>query len=308
MSADQTARHICIDAFQLDYVLPSHLEYYFQSYAKQNRSRAVNSFVQAMEKQNLVRRFTLPAMRGKRGGSSSKVVALAQVGAQLVAEELAIPFSKVRFKPLSRETNLWFLSHTLEIADYVFCLRYATQESGHTVNWIGEAELKRANPITITLSIETQKGQETTVQERPYRLIPDGVYSIQAPDKDGEEGRLTHALFELDRGTTTLSSQSPLQKQGLKHKIVAYEEFMRLGLYKTLFSMKAPPRITWVTTSEKRLEGIRNTVEEVVDEKFLNLFWFTTQELATPDAVLSKPIWSVAGRDELNVLFKGADA
>ena len=87
--------------------------------------------------------------------------------------------------------------------------------------------------------------------------------------------------------------------------MAGYQEFMASELYTTVFGMAKPPRITWVTTTEKRLASIKAAVEESVSEQWQHLRWFTTQSLATQEAVLTKPIWSVAGKDGRYVLFKG---
>jgi len=226
------------------------------------------------------------------------VVALGEIGSQLVAEELGIYLTRARWKPAPREKNFWFLSHTLEIADYAFALRYAGQIHGYDITWIGETELKR-DPVTVTIPIVAKAGQAQE-QEKTLKLIPDGMYTVAQSDK-----RTASYLLELDRGTMALTSQSPLQRQALAQKIAGYQEFMASGLYGTLFGMAKPPRITWVTTSEKRLASIQATVEQTTAEAYQSLHWFTTLSLATPAAALSAPIWSVAGKEGRHVLFKG---
>ena len=50
----------------------------------------------------------------------------------------------------------------------------------------------------------------------------------------------------------------------------------------------------FVTTSERRLQNLKKTIEQSGGE---GLFYLTTSDLVSADTILTKPIWQLAGSD-----------
>jgi len=291
-------RDICLDVFRFTYLTKHHLAHYFHSVNERDRDRVINRTLAAMERKRLIRRFAQPTFHGERGGRAPNVIALDEVGAHLVSDELGIERERISYTKSARaaeDRNYWLLLHTLEVADFGCAVRQAQADG---VSWVGETELKR-DPVRVRVQVPANGAKNGPTQEKDVSLISDGLYTVESQQKRA------FFMLECDRGTTTINSQSPLQRRDIMQKIAAYHVFATAGLYKEAFQMGAPPRVTWVTTSDKRLQSLMQAVEDTIDDgRGRMMHWFTTKDQVTPASVLSQPIWQVAGQDEHLALIK----
>jgi len=87
-----------------------------------------------------------------------------------------------------------------------------------------------------------------------------------------------------------------------QEKIRAYREFRQSGRSKKYYGTHRF-RVLTVTTSEKRLLNLKRATEKVKGDDH---FWFAAQEALNiwrPEVLLN-PVWSVASKDNRQVLFQ----
>ncbi len=101
-------------------------------------------------------------------------------------------------------------------------------------------------------------------------------------------------------GTVTVEARNWESKSWVK-KILAYLTYQKTEAAVRRYGHEGMARILTITTSEQRLQTLKQATERAGGEM---PFWFTTfQAIATPDTnLLSSPIWHVAGSSELKTL------
>jgi len=74
-------------------------------------------------------------------------------------------------------------------------------------------------------------------------------------------------------------------------KVRAYQEYVGTGRYQRRYQARAL-RVLTVTTGERRLMHLKAATEKAGGGP---LFWFTTVQAASREAILTRLIWRVAG-------------
>ena len=124
-------------------------------------------------------------------------------------------------------------------------------------------------------------------KRQKVRYEPDSVMTI-ARELDGA---VLHFMLEADLGT-----EGP---GAWKKKIRACERFYSSGKYEEMYETR-DMRVLTVTTSPLRVERLKRCTEDAGGRI---RHYFTTFDDATPAAFLTKPIWSVAGREALRPIL-----
>jgi hypothetical protein len=96
---------------------------------------------------------------------------------------------------------------------------------------------------------------------------------------------------EIDRGTVTGES-TKWENRDWSRKVLSYLTYYHSGQYQARYQTKSL-RILTITTTEKRLATLKQATEKAGGR---SRFWFTTQDKATTEDILTAPIWQKAGQ------------
>lgn len=241
--------------------------------ASHSRRSACQRRLQLLYHHGFLKRLMQPLVMGE--GRSPFVYALDGVGAGVVATQLGIDRDGVGWKPKdNHQVSALFLDHTLAINDVRVVLnRLVNSNSWQVESWVGDNEFRSAKM--------QDKVPKRKHGGRIERIYPDGYFVLKLENSD----KRLHFFLEVDRSTMSNS-----RWQG---KIAAYVQFRSSGLSLQHFGTRNF-RVLCITTSQQRLENIKNATEETGGNTF---FWFTTQQqvdIWIPEKLL-KSVWSVAG-------------
>lgn len=229
----------------------------------------------------------IPAPIGSGLWAWRPVYRLASKGAGLVAESLGTTAAKLPYwgkgfdedhRPT--EVSLLFLEHTLKINDVRLAITLAAKAQGYKIErWIDETQLK-SQEMKDYVSLITRQGRSLKVA-----VVPDAYFVLNLGD------RRAHFFLELDRAT--------MSSKRWRTRVLAYKAYTESGKYQKRYQTTSL-RILTVTTTPPRLANLKKTTEQAGGSK---LFWFTTFEEATPEQILTAPIWRIAGQDGLRPLI-----
>jgi Replication-relaxation len=178
------------------------------------------------------------------------------------------------------------LEHFILINDVWIALKIAaSQHHAKIVTWISESEFKK-DPLIVPADATLTAGKS-----RPQEFVPDGYFHLEI---ERNQRRTLHRFVEIDRGKETGISTNPIYRTW-ETKVNLYQQYYDLGAYQKRFRTQQMAILT-ITTSEERLANLKRVSENSGGE---SLFWFTTFDKATSDAILTKPIWQLAGKTGL---------
>ena len=223
----------------------------------------------------LERRF-LPTEFGQ--GYNQALYLLGERGADLLAATSGEDRDAILWTPEHNEIGPLFLEHTLAVNDVRIAVTLAAAQKGFALtDWIDEPTLKSQEMKDYVMAVWKDSRGET--RKRRIAVVPDGYFVITLGGK-----KKAHFFLEVDRATEA--------NRRFADKVRAYLAYTESGKYQERYQTRSL-RILTVTTGEKRLQNLKETTEAAGGK---NLFWFTTAELATPDRVLTAPIWQVASQ------------
>lgn len=180
---------------------------------------------------------------------------------------------EVAWQPRDSRVSWVFLEHRLALNDVRVAVTLATVQQGLVLEtWVDEVALKRAGAQDRVTVVTAEGGR------RRVAIVPDGYFVLALPD-----GRRARFFLEVDRGT--------LSTQRWALKVRAYQAYVRSGRYQARYQARSL-RVLVVTTSDRRLAHLKAATERAGGA---SLFWFTTFQRAAPEAILTRPIWRVAG-------------
>ncbi len=207
---------------------------------------------------------------------SPAVYLLDKRGAELLRTEFG--YDSLVWSAKQHTVGQLFLEHTLAINDVRVAVTLACQASGFTLlEWRSESTLKSEYDSVFIPSNGINK------TETP--LIPDSFFVIQTP-----KGKAPFFL-ELDRGTETTKR--------FQAKIQAYQVYVQSGAYEKRYGYKSI-RILTVTTSQKRLDGLKAATEKAGGKE---RFWFALQKDMAAATVFHDNVWLVGNGSQKNTLF-----
>jgi hypothetical protein len=235
-----------------------------------------NERLKRLYQHGFLERRWLPVEYGQ--GTGQAIYLLAERGADLAAERLGLDRGAVDWKESYNQVSTPFLEHALGVNQARIAFTLAAHKAGYQIGkWIGEGELK-ARPDYV--QIPTASGVR-----RKIAVIPDGYFVLVLGEKRA------HFFLESDRATEA--------NKRWGEKVQAYLEYTRSGKYTERYGTRSL-RVLTVTTGEKRLANLKRATEQAGGRE---MFWFTTVAEAQPEGMVGKPIWQVAGQEELQTLI-----
>ncbi len=215
-------------------------------------------------------------------------------GAELIAINRGIEFADVQWNPKAHLIGSQFLYHMLDTNTIrIAILQAAAKQTFVLAQWKDEATLRKELAADVVMVKKPQGGSEKTF------VVPDDYFELARLESRGRATDIWRLFVEIDRRTVTGQvSASTQSKHDWAHKVSAYLSWFHSPVYLRRYQSTGG-RVLTVTTGERRAAHLKAITEQAGGR---NRFWFTTFVKATPDAVLSKPIWSVASRDGLYAL------
>jgi len=228
-----------------------------------------------------------------RLGAPLAVYCLEQKGRDLLADRAGVAKREIVWEKWDNQKSLFFLEHTLALNELRINLSLALPMQGHTLlRYLDEQALRSQ---TFKQVVDDPLGGGAKIP-----LVPDGFCQLQLRDN-----RKLAICLELDRATEDMKQ--------FKRKIRGYIVLWESGLYLRTYQTHSLTVLTVVSGRNPAHAGVRCGVlkewteaERRVahEDTFSDLFWFTTLSQATPQQILTHPIWSVAGSDSLHQLIE----
>jgi len=215
-------------------------------------------------------------------------------GAELIAINRGIEFADVHWNPKAHLIGAQFLYHMLDTNTVrIAFLQAAAKHTFVLAQWKDEATLRKELAGDIVSVKKPQGGSEKTL------VIPDDYIELARLESTGNEPDVWRLFVEIDRRTVTGQVRASAQAQrDWAHKVRSYLAWFHSPLYLKRYQSTGG-RVLTITTGERRAAHLKAITEQTGGR---NRFWFTTFGKATPDAILTKPIWSVASRNGVYAL------
>jgi hypothetical protein len=204
-------------------------------------------------------------------------------GARLLQEVLGE--EKLDWHAKDNQVKSLFIEHLLQTNDIRIAVTLACRREGLMLDtWLDEKTLKRPHMKDYVL-LRRASG-------RTYKaaVVPDGYFVVT--QDVGDYLNSYHFALEVDRGTVT-GVASREGRRDWARKVEAYLAYHASGLYAQRYGTQSL-RIITVTTGDQRLANLKRVTEEAGGKA---RFWFTTFDRTTAEAILTEPIWQVAGRE-----------
>ncbi len=182
-------------------------------------------------------------------GGCQAIYALDKAGAELVARELGVASSTIKWKRKNRVDTL-FMDHTLAVSEFYVNLVCLIRRMPDTrlVFWKRESK-------------ELQDRVSDPEGKRKYLTIaPDAFFCVETP-----QGK-SYFFLEADMGTTTLGR--------FRNKIIAYRQYWKTGKFTEKHGYKGF-RVITIAEGEKRLENLERVTREAGGR---NMFIFLKQD------------------------------
>ncbi len=225
-------------------------------------------------------------------GRPLAVYCLDKLGRDFLATMHDSPKTSLLWDKYDHGRSALFLDHALALNDVRINIAAAATNNGHNLTqWLPERVLKQRLGRDV---IKDLKG------EGKLKLVPDGWGQILLAN-----GKRFSFCVELDRGTQW--------SEQYKRKVRAYLALWESGLYEKHYNTRSLTVLTVVTTGDaahdnqrvQQLLDITNSQKDVARANtFEDLFYITTLETATPEAILTQPIWYVAGKEGTHGLIE----
>lgn len=230
-------------------------------------------------------------------GSNAMVYGLGNKGIDLLVKDFNVKKSKVDWTSKNREVKTVFLEHTLEIANFMVCLRLACQAHG-------DIELLEPRPRDageafswkVKISPEIQGKKRDLI----FSIVPDRVFQLYFPNHPEGKQR-AYFFLEADRSTMPVI-RTNLYKTSFFKKMLGYWHSWQEGLFEKTFGFKNA-RVLTITKSEARIKSLIEANKEVDGrKKGTRMFLFAQGKsftLADPGQILAQ-VWQ-NGRDSERV-------
>lgn len=220
-------------------------------------------------------------------GTEERVVALAEGGADIVAEQLTVPKPDLGWNGgQAKPKDYYFLKHFIGVNDFRIALTGAcdARQDLELLGFIPEYLAERQEDGAIRKYIR----DVVSDIRGPGKIThtPDGVFALE------KAGKAALFFLELDRGTETVSDP---RRGILKHihfylRYLASDGYQR---YREDFEVAEPFRgfrVLVVTNSPTRLENIRVVGERIhfEPEHAKRFIWLATQDQVNGSDILSE--------------------
>lgn len=220
----------------------------------------------------LERKF-LPVLYGR----SPTLYVLDKRGADLLRSERG--YEDLVWYSTNKDLKTDFIEHTAALNDFRLSIVVSARRAGlELITWASESQLK-ADYDRVRVAHLRQA----------VSVIPDGYFVLNTL-----HGK-AHFFVEIDRGTETL--------QRFKQKVRAYVAYHESGGYEQRYGTQSL-RILTVVTGAGRLSNLHLATAQVTEEtRGKRRFWFALASDLTPETVLTKPVWYIAGEDTARALI-----
>lgn len=215
------------------------------------------------------------------------IFCVAQEGMIIVAKSLGVGLTDLKW--MNSKTNpkdYYFMQHFLAINDYRIALKQACDSSsvkllGFIPDYFGEKKQiggvkKYIKDIICDIHSDREEISHT----------PDGVFALE------KNGKSALFFLEIDRGTEVVSNLN----KGVLKSLRFYMNYLLNGKYQRYakdFSVENFKgfRSLYITTSDKRLQNIRQATDKLeMPQKAKRFHWITTYEKIY-DGNMFEPVW-----------------
>jgi hypothetical protein len=207
--------------------------------------------------------------------AATKVLTISPLGAAVLARSYG--YDEGNFAFISPQIKNWKTLQTiLATNDFRVALLRACQDQPDyaLVEWRNE-RVFRADPIYVPVKDK----------EKRKPLFPDGFFILQ------HDNRRSYHFLEADNGTESYAQ--------FRSQLEVYQAYMASGLHQERFGVKSL-NILIVTTTPHRAEKLKQLTAQVGGGQ---RYRFSTYEQATPQAILTAPIWQRIGETEPQALL-----
>lgn len=193
----------------------------------------------------------------------------------ILAARMGVSKNEIEWKPKHNQLKDQSIKHLVTGNDIRVALEIAARRfSIEITDWIDDLTMRSRREFLPELDIES-----SDFGIKRVRKIPDGYFRLRLGDKTKDH------FLEIDMGTEPM--------RAIKEKAKWYLAYYRYGWIE---DEDGPDRdklvILFVTTGPRRMANIKKVFEDLGAG---DRFRFTTFDEATPRAILTKPIWAVAG-------------
>lgn len=205
-------------------------------------------------------------------GAARSAYCLDRLGAEALAAQQGKDVRDLDWRKDDMQRDALFLAHLLDTNDVYISLMAACAAS-ISLHWRTERELRR----------------ELTGVRLPAGARPSDGDLVPIPDAYATvTTREAYAFaIELDRGT--------VEEKRVRHKIVAYGEWVRSGAYRTHLPDAAPRVLFVVAAGNNSAARVDRLLRWCEAEGGRSLFWFAQHADVVNSDILRDPIWVVAG-------------
>lgn len=202
----------------------------------------------------------------KAPSASTTLYTITKLGAQVLAD--AFDYTSEQFHFASKTLlNPEKLPHTMAINDFRIAVLKAAKESDFLViDWLDELTF-RSSPDYVFVKEGGKRGRKKPV-------LPDGYLVLKTPQG------MARFFVEVDRGTEGLPQ--------FRSQIDIYTEYMVSGKYQQRFKSKSLRILVVTTTSARRLNSLKKTVEKAGGG---DRYSFCCFRPPYPPNILTDPVW-----------------
>lgn len=221
-------------------------------------------------------------------GTPKMVYALADRGADLLAETSGVDRGKIKWGEKNRDVKDRHINHTLMISDFRTCLGLALKNSAHVdlLFWRNESREQLTDRVYV---------RDSLGRRREIPIAPDGFFGMK------DTKLKPHIYFFLE------ADQSTMVNRRFLDKMRAYWRWYREGGHTKKFGIKKGFRVLTITKTEQRKENLREITKSADDAQTGSfMFWFTSQQkysIQKPETILG-PIWQTAKDDKWHSILE----
>ncbi len=224
--------------------------------------------------------FTVPNI-------DESIFAVGKIGLNSVAESLGVDLEELKWTgSRAKPKDHYFMQHFVAINDFRIALKQACDTSavallGFIPDYFGE-KTRKGGVRKYIRDIICDIGSE----REEISHTPDGVFALE------KNGKSALFFLEIDRGTETVSNEN----KGVLKSLRFYVYYLLAGGYQRYskdFAVESFRgfRSLCVTSSERRLQNIRQATDILeIQEKAKRFHWITTVERVQKGNIF-EPIW-----------------
>lgn len=202
-------------------------------------------------------------------GPQPFVYGLGQKGARALREYGHDVNARLDWSEKNKRAGAIFLSHTLEIADFMVSLEIACRARGN-VMLIREEEILAAAPEETRSAREPLRWEAVSIEHgrrERWTVVPDGVFGLSF-----EDGTAAYFALELDRGSIAISRRAD-DHRSFRRKLKTYYDGWRAQRHIEQFGVKQM-RVLTITSSPERVSNMIEAVHSITEGRGSNFFLF----------------------------------